>query len=373
MDDRNSRVAQALADANVDFAVIAGFDNLCYITGYAGDLESGPSPFGGGPLVAIVTRDGEAVLVGSNAEYAPAPRAAGFVTYEGFSIERDPDRAELYVATLASELKRLGVRGRVGIESTRVPLAVAELLRSAGATLVDVGPHLREQRAVKTVEEIALLRASAELAGVGQTAARTQVRSGLSEVEVFSNIHRAIDAHAGERVQLVADLLSGIDRTAEAMGAPGGRVLQEGDPVICDLVPRLNGYWGDSCTTLVLGSTGREFEQLYATVSHAMETVIETLRPGITAREFDASIRSIATGAGYEVPLHGGHGIGCANFEYPLLLPEESAVLRPGMVLMVEPGAYRAGVGGVRLEWMFLVTETGNTPLSSFALGPDVG
>ena len=74
-----------------------------------------------------------------------------------------------------------------------------------------------------------------------------------------------------------------------------------------------------------------------------METVVETLRPGISARDFDHSIRSISISAGYEVPLHSGHGIGCSNFEYPLIVPEEAAVLRPGMVLMVEPGAYAAG------------------------------
>ena len=98
----------------------------------------------------------------------------------------------------------------------------------------------------------------------------------------------------------------------------------------------------------------------------ALERAAEVMRPGISAGSFDADVRAVITDAGYENPLHIGHSIGTAIHEYPRLVAEETAVLESGMVLMVEPGAYVDGVGGVRLEWMFLVTPTGNEVLCPF-------
>ena len=54
MDERSQRVAQAIRDAKADCAILCGFDNICYATGYVADLESGPSPFSGGPALAVV-------------------------------------------------------------------------------------------------------------------------------------------------------------------------------------------------------------------------------------------------------------------------------------------------------------------------------
>ena len=66
-------------------------------------------------------------------------------------------------------------------------------------------------------------------------------------------------------------------------------------------------------------------------------------------------------------PLHLGHSIGTGVHEWPRIVPDQDVMLEPGMVLMLEPGAYEPEVGGVRLEWMYLVTATGNDVLSEFA------
>ena len=64
--------------------------------------------------------------------------------------------------------------------------------------------------------------------------------------------------------------------------------------------------------------------------------------------------------------IHNGHGIGTGIHESPRVVPGEEAVIREDMVLMLEPGAYEAGVGGVRLEWMYRVTASGCEVLSGF-------
>jgi Xaa-Pro aminopeptidase len=173
-----------------------------------------------------------------------------------------------------------------------------------------------------------------------------------------------MEAAAGEPLALGADLLSG-PRTLEVMGPASTRTIAAGDPVLCDLVPRLGAYWGDSSTTPVAGEPTEKFARLHATALRALEHGVETARPGITAGDLDAAVRGVIERAGYTDPIHVGHGIGVANFEPPRIVPGEPTRLRAGMVLMLEPTAIDAGVAAVRLEWMILVTEDGAEVLST--------
>ena len=109
---------------------------------------------------------------------------------------------------------------------------------------------------------------------------------------------------------------------------------------------------------------------MYAVVHEAWMHVLATLRPGLTCGAFDADVRGVIEGAGYANPVHLGHGIGTSVHEWPRLVPGQGAAIEPGMVLMVEPGAYHPEVGGVRLEQMFLVTATGHEILSPFEIAP---
>lgn len=366
VDERCQRVSEAIHECGADCALLTNFDSICYATGYVSDLESGPSAFAGGPAMAIVLQNGESILILSNAELGAAPLAAQVVEYEGFSKEYDPPRPKAYLDRIVSTFKDLGLDGIVAVEPASFPLAVGNALGSRVTRVEDIRAALAQQRATKTANEMESLRASAELARVGQEAALASVAAGRTEIEAFGAIRTAIESRAGERVLVVADILSGVERTAGAMGPPTSRTISDGDAVICDLVPRYHGYWGDSSTTIQLGDASDEFRALYETVLRAMEAATEFLRPGIAACELDRVIRSMVENAGYELPLHLGHGIGCANFEYPLIVPQETAVLRPDMVLMLEPGAYAGTIGGARLEWMFRITETGNELMSTF-------
>ena len=73
---------------------------------------------------------------------------------------------------------------------------------------------------------------------------------------------------------------------------------------------------------------------------------IATLRPGLTVSAFDASLRAHLAGVGLSYPHHSGHGIGTSVHEWPRMVPDEGAMIEENIVLMVEPGAYVAGVGG---------------------------
>jgi Xaa-Pro aminopeptidase len=366
VDERALRVGEAIRSVGADWGVLTAPASVSYATGHDEPAGAGRSPFAGGPAVAIVSAAGESVLVAADADVDPGAVRTGAVrTYEAFALPPGgPGLDGLYVAAVRAVLAEAGVGGRIAIEPAACPEGVRRLLE--GAEAVDATAALRDARATKTAAEVERLRACAGLTAVGQRAARAAAAPGMTELELFAEIRRALDAEAGAPVPLGADVLSGVERTAEVMGGPGPRALAAGDPVICDLVPGLRGYWGDSCTSWTLGPAGAAYAELYAAARRGLDHAVETLRPGIAAGAFAEGVLAVIENAGFHDPIHVGHGIGVTNFEHPRLVPGAADELRPGMVLMVEPGAYDPAVGGVRLEWMFLVTETGNEVLSPY-------
>jgi Xaa-Pro dipeptidase len=369
-DERTERVAAIASRLGADLVFLCSLDAVCYATGYAGAPELGPSPHAGGPNVALVADDGGTALVVPDLETdAAAARADAVRSYDSFVARALPGSlpARFVDAVVAAVQELAGRAPTVAAELDALPMPLAAALEERiGATLVDAGAELVRARATKTAAEVDQLRECARLTTIGQAAALSAARPGMTELELFGAIRGAIEAQAGSPFVLGVDLISGAERTAGVMGAPGLRRMQQGDPVLCDLGPRVGGYWGDSCNTFVLGEPSHGLRALHGCAQEALERAVEVIAPGMAAGEVDALVREPITRAGFANPLHIGHGIGTANFEYPRVVPGEPALLEPGMVLMIEPGAYAPGVGGVRLEWMFLVTDSGNEVMSTY-------
>lgn len=366
-DERKRRVAAAARECGADWTILTSVDATAYV-GHVPAIEAGPSPFNGGPTTAIVGGDGATVLVCNELE-RPAAEASGAVavySYESLGYTDLTPLSDKYTAVLGNAVAVLGVTGTVAIQTDSFPRAAGEAIACGVERFVSIDRALERERSVKTCEEIDLLRRCAEVTAVGHQASLDAAQPGRTELEVFADIRCAMESAAGERLPVTGDLMSGVDRTAGAMGWPGDRILQADDPVICDLAPRVGGYWGDSCNTFVLGEPTERFQYLYETARQAIEHAGEILRPGISAGEFDREVRGVVDRAGLRNPLHTGHGVGTSSHEWPRLVPNSPAILRPGMVLMVEPGAYEPGTGGVRVEWMFRVTDDGNEILSPF-------
>jgi len=372
-DERTLRVAEAARAVGADWALLSSADAVCYATRHTGIIETGLSPFAGGPSLAFVSGDGSVVaLLVNNLEEVGAARADGdlILTYVGIGLgERSPVE-DRYRAAVEQAVRELGVGGVIAVEAPTLPWLVADALAGRVTRLVPIDRELDRVRSTKTALEIERLRFSASLTDAGQRAALEGARPGRSELEIWAEVRLTMEQRAGERLPVAGDLTSGVAKTAAISGWPTDRVVQEGEPILCDLAPRASGYWGDSCNTIFVGEPGPAFMKLYTTTQRSIEVVRETLRPGITAAQFDRAVRAVFEDAGVSNPIHTGHGIGTGVHEWPRLVPDQDVTLEEGMVLMVEPGAYDPEVGGVRLEWMYLVTVTGNEVLSGFPHTP---
>lgn len=364
MDERAERVAAALREVGADWAVLTSTDAVAYATGHAPGVEAGPSPFAGGPALAVVGRDGRAGLLAPDAE---AARADVVETYDAYGSDHANSPAAAYAEALRRLAATLGVGGVLASEPATHTAALDAVL---GTARVDITPALRRQRATKTAAELVALRRVAAITATGQRAFASALAAGRSELALFADIRRAMEAEAGERLPVAGDLLSGVARTAAVSGWPGARMVRPGEAVLADLAPRLGGYWGDSCATIVAGEADDAQLRLFTTARSALEHAMSIMRPGLSMSALHAAARGCVQRHGFDYPHHTGHSIGTAVHEYPRVTAGEQATLRAGMVLMIEPGAYDPGIGGVRTEWMIEVTQTGCEAVEPFPLVP---
>jgi Xaa-Pro aminopeptidase len=367
-DERTLRTAEAAAACGADWAILTAPDSVYYAAQVDTIIETGTSAFAGGPLLAIVGRDGTVGVVATNIDEAAARQSeADHVSvYKGLDLHDRTLVESRFRGAMEEALTTLGVRGVIAVQAGSLPWVVGEALAVHGATLVEIDAELTRQRMTKTAVEVERLRWCAHLTDLGQAACLAGVRPGRTELEVWAEVRLAMEAEEGARLPVAGDLTSGIENTFHVGGFPTGREIREGDPIICDLAPRARGYWGDSCNTLVVGEPPPGFDTLYRASEAAVQTAVEHLRPGITMGELDKLLRDAIEQHGAVNLIHNGHGIGTGVHESPRVVPGEPTMIREGMVLMLEPGAYAPGVGGVRLEWMYLVTATGNEVMSGF-------
>ena len=126
------------------------------------------------------------------------------------------------------------------------------------------------------------------------------------------------------------------------------------------------GYCSDMTRTVVIGEPTDKHLEIYNLVLKAQLAGLAAVQPGRTGQEVDQVARDIIAEAGYGDNFgHSlGHGVGLEIHEEPRLSKTGNIVLQPGMVVTVEPGVYLSGWGGVRIEDLVVVTETGCQILS---------
>jgi Xaa-Pro dipeptidase len=342
-----SRAERVLEAVGCDAFVASDPFTVAWLTGFAADETWGPNPFALAPL-AVVRSDGSVAAIVSEEE-APALEGCGceVLAYPGYT-QGPLDVGKARGGVLAS----LRLRGPVAVESDALPMC--------GFEPVQADAHaLRLLRAVKDAGEIARLRAAIRICDAGQAAARRALQAGISELEAWGEVQCAMQLAAGRRLSLLCDFATG-ERTSEVGGPPTARVVGSGELAIVDLVPRLEGFFGDSCSTFAVGGEPpAEARSHHARCREALERGLAALAPGVVAGDLDAIVR-----AGLDYPHHSGHGIGRAPHEEPRIVPGAATVLEPGMVVALEPGSY-PGPWGMRIERIALITEDGCEVLSA--------
>lgn len=275
------------------------------------------------------------------------------------------NRAHLVASAVRSRLEKLKVE-TIFAERAHLPVEVGSAVRR----VEDCEPLLRRCREIKDNDELDAIGRGIRTAEAVHAASREILRPGWTELEYYAALlERALPAARAPFV-MMCDVASG-PRAAAGGGAPTLRQIGEGDLVILDIFPYVEGYRGDITNTLVAGGRPTPEQQgLFDLVLQALLEAERLVRPGTPVREIysliDRLFRNPPGGGG--LVHHAGHGIGLGHPESPELVPGSDRTLEAGMVITLEPGLYGRSSGGVRLEHDYLVTETGSERLSRHEL-----
>jgi Xaa-Pro dipeptidase len=230
----------------------------------------------------------------------------------------------------------------------------------------DITGELAAMRAIKTNYEIEMIRKSAHIADMGQDKIRELVLPGKSEIAIYSEARAYMEVVAGKRIREAGDFVSGERCGTGGEGRPLDVILKEGDLLISDIIPRVDGWFADCTCTTSAGKASVFNKKIYKIVMDALEIGAESAKPGMLACELDFLVRGYIEKHGYRYEHHTGHGVGICQSESPWIVPYNKEVLKEGMIITLEPAIYAGNKSGVRIEGLFLMTKDGLEPLLKF-------
>lgn len=237
--------------------------------------------------------------------------------------------------------------------------------KGASLLLIERQGLLQKIRGIKDEKEIACLKKSAQLLYKGYEFLLTKVKVGVREAELAREFEFFCRKEGAEALSFEPIIAFG-KHSAYPHHHSGDRKLKRGEPILVDIGVLLNGYCSDMTRVHFFGKVSPKLEEIYEVVKKAAAAAASQCLPGKKLKEVDTAARKVLRKAGYEKNfLHSlGHGIGLEIHEYPRFSPYFlEDVLRPGMVLTIEPGIYLEEVGGVRYEDTILITKGGNQNL----------
>jgi len=343
------------------------------------------------PIIALEDVE-ELVVVTSSLEEGRArkeSRATTIVNMNEYGAQDLSGRGISGAEFWATIMKRLlDARGeqRVAV-APYFPLAEADRLRDMGIALV-IAKDLGERRRTKRPDEIAAIeaaqRATEDAWREGVEAIRRSTRRADGTLELDGATFTA------ERLRAIVEsaLLERGYASDGAICAPGPQAadphqigtgpLHAGEAIVMDIFPqhKQNRYWADMTRTVSKGEPPAEIRKIYEIVKRAQDAGIKALRPGVTGREVHELVEDIIWQAGYDTLrpgqkkdpsdptprgfIHGtGHGVGLEIHEAPGVTRSGVKPLVVGDVVTIEPGIYDPVIGGVRLEDMLVITESG--------------
>jgi len=358
---RFARLGGAMRDAGLDALFVSNPKNVLYLAGFKTLMPGEVQPFGDPEAFALVTADDCHILC--DGRYIEGAKQLRGVTPQ---LIESPTNARI----IAEKIKTIIGEGKrcVGFERDA-------LLYGDAVSLLEFAPDidwkpaenvLAELRVIKSADEIASIRKAQAITDACFQHIRHWIRPGLSERQV------ALEIDGFLRIHSEGNSFNPIVAFGETACNPHyipspTRKLEANQLVLLDCGSIHDGYCGDMTRMLYVGKADNRYREVYHHVLQAQLRCLGGVGPGRTCHDLDALCRDYFKDHGCEKAfMHGtGHGVGLAIHEDPRIKPTFQNAVRPGMVFTVEPGLYYAGWGGIRIEDMVVVTDSGYENLTT--------
>lgn len=372
---RCDRLTEHLAAQELAGAVLFDRDYILYYTGFAFIPTERPMAF-------VLSRSVERLLFVPRLEREHAASQPAVEQVEDYAeYPGDPHPMERLRAVLLS----LNLHGPLGADEDGYPWQFGyrgpRLSEVTGSPVLPLRPFVEAQMAVKSEAELRCIRESVRWGALAHRLLQTYTQAGATETEVSQRasaeatwamleaigpVYRAqsVFEHgpsAGYRGQIGR-------QAAIPHSLTSNLTFQPGDVLVTGAGAPVWGYQSELERTMFVGSPGDEARRMFEHMLALQDTALHRLRPGVACSEVDGAGRRYFEDHGLTAYWrhHSGHAIGLRYHEGPFLDSGDATLIRPGMVFTVEPGLYRAGLGGFRHSDTVVITEDGIEVLTDY-------
>ncbi len=344
---RIASLRRRLVDEGIDAVLISGASNMTYLTGFEHVIDRAIN------AACLVTPDVSRFY--TDFRYQEAAETAAVGTPWTVRVPKE----SLYVE-LCAELREEGVQS-LAMESS-VPYGRFKFVSEQFQGRVEpVNQWVEEIRQVKEPHEIERIAAAAALGDEAFEHILGRIEPGLTEREVALELEFFMRRNGSEGVAFDPIVASG-PNSARPHAQVSDRVIENGDLVKLDFGARIEGYCSDMTRTVVVGKATERQREIYSAALEANGIGLAAVRPGLPACDIDRSARDALAARGFGGEYFGhslGHGVGIDVHEQPSISPLNRDSVRIGSVITIEPGVYVPGLGGVRIEDLVVVEESG--------------
>lgn len=340
--DRLARLFASFSKYDIDALLVSSWPNVSYLSGFKG-TESW----------LFVSSKGNYFITDSRYSEQAESEAPGFKL-----ILRDKKPLTQVVEDLASlhQFKKIGFE-----EAIVTHLFYQALHKRLGKRLIGTQGLVEKLRLIKDSDEVKLIQKAADFAVKGFHYIKKAVRPGMTEREAQAKLEYFTKSIGSERPAFDLILAAG-PRASMPHCQSNSTKIKNNNLLLVDMGCVYEGYHSDLTRPVFLGKMSALHRKIYDIVWKAQRLGIEKARPGVKAAEVDTACRNYIKEMGYgnHFGHSTGHGVGLEVHEDPGVSSRSETILKPGMVITVEPGIYLPGKFGVRIEDMVLITEAGN-------------
>jgi len=346
---RVAALTQRLRKKALEVAVLFDQANIRYITGFR--LNRAASS------ILVIDSGGSLTFIVARLDYERAKQDCWINSKNIFFF---PEDARDYLKVLHKPLEKIRAIGIEEKSITHYQFSYLQKICRDNLEVKSIESDLSQLRAIKSQEEIEMIRRAAAIADEAMTKVFKIIKEGTTEREVSSYAEYVMKTEGAEGASFEPFLMSG-ENAWLPQRLSSEKKLREKELMILDLGAIYGGYCSDLTRTFSLGNLTRAQEKIFKVALKAEQAAIVAVKPGRKAGEIDGIAREIIEREGFgEYFSHlSGHGVGLSIHELPIIDRGVETVLRSGMVTTIEPGIYLPGVGAARIEDMVLVTDSG--------------
>lgn len=247
--------------------------------------------------------------------------------------------------------------GDIGFEEKYVTYEIyKKYLQVYQVNLVETEGIIENHRMVKDEEEIRNIGKACEITDHAFEYIKKILRYGMTEKEVSFEIEKFLLQNGADGVAFDTIVAFG-ENTSMPHAVPTNRKLQSGDIIQLDMGAKYRGYCSDFSRVIFVDEIKKEYEAVYQFVLEEQKKIVENLKNGtnikqvIKDREVDYHLKNFTV-------MHSfGHGVGMEIHEEPIMSSKRDFQAKENFVLAIEPGVYKGGKFGIRIEDTYQITK----------------